>query len=70
MSKIYSMATSTDLGLDYFVAGPSGHSYHFPELFLELEASCSLMNDYLKKSGLSIVNILETILVRLFSSQS
>lgn len=58
MSKIYSMAASTDLGLDYFVAGPSGHSYHFPELFPELEASCSLMNDYLKKSGLSIVNIL------------
>jgi hypothetical protein len=58
MAKIYSMAQSTELGKDYFVAGPSGHSYHFPELFPELEASCSLMNDYLEKSGLSIVNIL------------
>jgi len=58
MAKIYSMATSTNLGKDYFVAGPSGHTYHFPELFPELEASCSLMNGYLEKSDLSIVNIL------------
>ena len=58
MAKIYSMAASTDLGKDYFVAGPSGHTYHFPELFPELEASCTLMNGYLEKSDLSIVNIL------------
>ena len=58
MAKIYSMAESTDSGKDYFVAGPSGHTYHFPELFPELEASCSLMNGYLEKSDLSIVNIL------------
>ena len=58
MAKIYSMAASTDSGKDYFVAGPSGHTYHFPELFPELEASCSLMNGYLEKSDLSIVNIL------------
>ena len=58
MAKIYSMAASTDLGKDYFVAGPSGHTYHFPDLFLELKASCALMNGYLEKSDLSIVNIL------------
>jgi len=58
MSKIYSMAKNTDSGKDYFVAGPSGHSYHFPELFPALAESCDLMNEYLDKSDLSIVNIL------------
>ena len=58
MSKIYSMAENTDSGKDYFVAGPSGHTYHFPELFPALEESCDLMNKYLDKSDLSIVNIL------------
>lgn len=58
MAKIYDMAASTDLGKDYFIAGPSGHTYHFPELFPDLDASCELMNAYLEKSDLSIVNIL------------
>lgn len=58
MAKIYSMAASTNSGKDYFVAGPSGYTYHFPELFPELEASCALMNGYLEKSDLRIVNIL------------
>ena len=58
LSKIYDMAESTDAGKDYFIAGPSGHTYHFPELFPELEASCDLMDSYMEKSDLSIVNIL------------
>ena len=58
MSKIYSMAADTDSGKDYFVAGPSGLTYHFPETFPALEVSCNLMNEYLNKSDLSIVNIL------------
>lgn len=58
MSKIYEMAESTSAGKDYFIAGPSGHTYHFPELFPELEASCELMDAYMEKSDLNIVNIL------------
>lgn len=58
LSKIYDMAESTSAGKDYFIAGPSGHTYHFPELFPELEASCDLMDSYMEKSDLSIVNIL------------
>jgi|TARA_B110000305_G_scaffold19473_3_gene18025 hypothetical protein len=58
MAKLYDMAASTASGKDYFVAGPSGHTYHFPELYPALESSCALMNSYLEKSDLSIVNIL------------
>ena len=58
MSKIYDMAESKPTGKDYFIAGPSGHTYHFPELFPALEASCELMDAYMEKSDLSIVNIL------------
>lgn len=58
MSKLYDMAESTAAGKDYFIAGPSGHTYHFPELYPALESSCDLMNSFLDKSDLSIVNIL------------
>jgi len=58
MSKIYDMAESKPTGKDYFIAGPSGHTYHFPELFPALEESCELMDAYMEKSDLSIVNIL------------
>ena len=58
MSKLYDMAESKPTGKDYFIAGPSGHTYHFPELFPALDASCDLMNAYMEKSDLSIVNIL------------
>ncbi len=58
MSKIYEMAESTSEGKDYFIAGPSGHTYHFPELFPALEESCELMDAYMEKSDLNIVNIL------------
>ena len=58
MSKIYSMAEDTDSGKDYFVAGPSGHTYHFPDLYPELDNSCTLMNRFMKKADLQIVNLL------------
>ena len=58
MKKLYDMAEKTELGRDYFVAGPSGHTYNFPELYPELESSCDLMNRFMEKSDLTIVNIL------------
>ena len=58
MHKLYDMAANTNEGRDYFVAGPSGNTYNFPEFFPDLDAQAKVMNDYLQKSDLSIVNIL------------
>ncbi len=58
MKKLYDMAESTSTGADHFIAGPSGHTYHFPELYPDLEGSCALMDRLMKKADLSIVNIL------------
>ena len=58
MQKLYAMAERTDIGSDYFIAGPSGHTYQFPETYPDLDRSCTLMDRYMNKSDLSIVNIL------------
>ena len=58
MNKIYSEAKNTYDGKDYFIAGPSGLSYIYPESYSELEDYTSLMNNYMIKSDLKIVNII------------
>ena len=58
MHKLYEMSENTTSGRDYFVAGPSGNTYNFPDFFTDLEGQCSTMNTYLERSDLSIVNIL------------
>ncbi len=58
MHKLYEMSENTTSGRDYFVAGPSGNTYNFPDFFTDLEGQCSTMDTYLERSDLSIVNIL------------
>ncbi|MAQ32353.1 MAG: hypothetical protein CMD26_06485 [Flavobacteriales bacterium] len=58
MNKIYSAAKHTYDGKDYFIAGPSGLSYIYPDSYSNLEAYVSLMNDYMIKSDLKIVNVI------------
>ena len=58
MSKIYETASNTDSGKDYFIAGPSGTGYIYPETFKDLELYTNQLNDYLGKSDLNIVNVI------------
>ena len=58
MSKIYEMSSNTELGKDYFVAGPSGTGYIYPENFKNLELYTEQLNTYMQKSDLNIVNII------------
>ena len=58
MNKLYKMAENSENGRDYFIAGPSGNTYNFPDFFLDNPGQCSVMNTYLEKSDLNIVNIL------------
>ena len=58
MNKLYDMAENSAQGRDYFVAGPSGNTYNFPDFFSDNEGQCSIMNEYLQVSDLNIVNIL------------
>ena len=58
MNKIYENASDTENGKDYFIAGPSGTGYIYPETFEYLEEYTSQLNKYMQKSDLSIVNII------------
>ena len=58
MSKIYESSSNTEFGKDYFIAGPSGTGYIYPENFKNLELYTNQLNRYMKKSDLNIVNII------------
>lgn len=58
LKKFYDNAGTKDGGRDYFVAGPSGLGYMFPEVYPQLESYAKLTNDFMKKSDLSIVNLI------------
>lgn len=46
-------------GRNYLVAAPSGVGYHFPGIFPNLANECDLLNRYMKKADLNIVNIID-----------
>ena len=46
-------------GRNYLVAAPSGVGYHFPGIFPNLSNECDLLNRYMKKADLNIVNIID-----------
>jgi len=46
-------------GRNYLVAAPSGIGYHFPGIFPNLSNECDLLNKYMKKADLNIVNIID-----------
>ena len=58
MNKIFESASNTESGKDYFIAGPSGSGYIYPESYSELESYTNLLNKYMSKSDLKIVNII------------
>tara|TARA_B100001250_G_scaffold73043_1_gene59620 strand:- start:1624 stop:3471 length:1848 start_codon:yes stop_codon:yes gene_type:complete len=58
MNKIYETASDTEFGKDYFIAGPSGTGYIYPESFVELESYTNQLNKYMQKSDLNIINII------------
>tara|TARA_B110000444_G_scaffold58151_1_gene54157 strand:- start:1661 stop:3460 length:1800 start_codon:yes stop_codon:yes gene_type:complete len=58
MQKIYKESANTNEGRDYFIAAPSGLGYIFPEKYSELNSYCHLLNDFMIKSDLNIVNII------------
>ncbi|MDB5282882.1 MAG: GxGYxY sequence motif-containing protein [Bacteroidota bacterium] len=58
MKYVYDNASNSGTGRDYFVAAPSGLGYLYPESYPDLTTYADLMNKYLKKSDLSIVNVI------------
>ena len=58
MNKIFETAANNKNGKDYFVAGPSGLGYIYPESYYELESYTEILNKYMSKSDLRIVNII------------
>lgn len=58
MSKIYGSSSNTELGKDYFIAGPSGIGYIYPENFANLQQYTEQLNTYMHKSDLNIVNVI------------
>lgn len=57
-NKYVSMMDS-QYGRNYLIASPSGRGYFFPSLYPDLEKETSLLNSYMKKAGLRIVNIID-----------
>ena len=57
----YDKATNNSGGRNYFIVGPSGIGYNFPGFFstAKFETECNKLNNYMKKTDLRIVNILD-----------
>ena len=58
MKYIYDRASNTSTAQDYFVASTSGLGYMYPNLYPALNTN--LLNDYMDKADLNIVNIIGT----------
>ena len=58
MQKIYNESKNTIDGRDYFIAAPSGIGYVFPDMYSDLNSYCNLLNEFMIKSDLNIVNII------------
>ncbi len=58
MSKIFESAANNIDGKDYFVAGPSGTGYIYPDSYKDLEDYTTQLDRYMQKSDLNIVNII------------
>jgi len=59
MKYIYDRASDTENGRDFFVAGPSGIGYNYPSQFPAIDDMSKLLNEYMKKSDLNIVNVID-----------
>jgi len=57
--KYVDNALTSSEGRNCLVASPSGVGYHFPGIFPNLANECDLLNRYMKKADLNIVNIID-----------
>ncbi len=58
MKYLYDNAGNSTTGRDYFVAAPSGLGYLYPDGYPEMLSNTDLLNKYMKKADLSIVNVI------------
>jgi hypothetical protein len=58
MKYIYNSEISTSTGRDYFVSGPSGVGYMYPDKYHYLDEYASITNEYMKKADLRITNVI------------
>ena len=58
MKYVYDNAYNSTTGRDYFVAAPSGLGYFYPEGFPDMLTNADLLNKYMKKADLNIVNVI------------
>lgn len=58
MSRFYDNESTKPGGRDYFVAGPSGLGYMYPEDFKSLTSYTALTGKFMKKADLNIVNVI------------
>lgn len=58
MRYLYEQAANEPDGKDYFIAGPSGLGYIYPDKFPALDSAAVLLNRFMAKSDLNIVNII------------
>jgi hypothetical protein len=58
LNYLYSTEVSGPNGRDYFVAGPSGVGYMFPEKYQHLDEYAAITNEYMKKADLRVLNII------------
>lgn len=59
MKYMYDNAADSETGRDYFIAGPSGTGYNFPSQFPAINQMSELLNEYMIRSDLNIVNVLD-----------
>lgn len=59
MKYFYDRSSDSENGRDYFIAGPSGIGYNYPAQFPAINEMSELLNEYMKKSDLNIVNVID-----------
>ena len=59
MKYFYDRSANSENGRDYFIAGPSGIGYNYPGQFPAKNKMSELLNEYMKKSDLNIVNVID-----------
>lgn len=59
MKYLYDHASNDDNKRDYFIAGPSGIGYFYPEQYPAINSNAALLNEFMKKSDLNILNVID-----------
>jgi len=58
MKYLYDNSANSENGRDYFIAGPSGIGYFYPEQYPAINSNAQLLNEFMKKSDLNILNVI------------